>query len=85
MKRELERLLFLQQQEEAFHLPVEDEFHFYRCIQQGDLSVLEGHMEIEPLEGLGTLSANPMRNKKYHLIILVAMITRFCVEGGLDR
>lgn len=85
MNRELERLLFLQQQEEAFHLPVEDEFDFYRSIQQGDLSVLEGHMEIEPLEGLGTLSANPMRNKKYHLIILVAMITRFCVEGGLDR
>ncbi len=85
MNRELERLLFLQQQEEDFHLPLEDEFDFYRSIQQGDLSVLEGHMEIEPLEGLGTLSANPMRNKKYHLIILVAMITRFCVEGGLDR
>lgn len=84
MNRELEHLLFLQQEEESFHLPLEDEFHFYRSIQQGDLSVLEGHMEIEPLEGLGTLSTNPMRNKKYHLIILVAMMTRFCVEGGLD-
>lgn len=84
MKQELERLLLKQQEEEAFHISLENEFHFYRSIQQGDLTVLEGNMAIEPLEGMGTLSANPMRNMKYHLIILIAMITRFCVEGGLD-
>lgn len=84
MKHELEYLLFQQQQEESFHTSLEHEFHFYRSIQQGDLSVLEGNMQVEPLEGMGTLSTNPMRNMKYHLIVLIAMMTRFCVEGGLD-
>lgn len=84
MNRELEHLLFLQQQEESFHISLEREFHFYRSIQQGDMSVLEGNMDIEPMEGMGILSSNPLRNMKYHLIILIAMITRFCVEGGLD-
>lgn len=39
-----------------------------------------------PLENnhLGKLSTNPLRNLKYHLIITIAMITRFCIEGGLS-
>lgn len=84
MNRELKQLLIRQQQEDERHIPFEDEYHFYRRIQQGDISVLEGNLSIEPMEGMGTLSSNPMRNKKYHLIILISMITRFCVEGGLD-
>ncbi len=39
-----------------------------------------------PLGGSGTgrLSEDPMRNLKYHFIVTVAMITRFCVEGGME-
>lgn len=84
MKQELERLLLKQQEEDSFHIPLEKEFHFYRQIQQGDLTVLDGDMNVEPMEGMGILSPSPLRNMKYHLIILTAMITRFCVEGGLD-
>lgn len=84
MDRELQKLLIRQQQEEEHHIPFEDEYHFYRRIQQGDLSVLEGNLSVEPIKGMGILSSDPIRNKKYHLIILISMITRFCVEGGLD-
>ncbi len=84
MDKELQKLLIQQQQEDEHHIPFEDEYHFYRRIQQGDLSVLEGNLSVEPMKGMGTLSTDSMRNKKYHLIILIAMITRFCVEGGLD-
>ena len=83
MKQELEELLLKQKEEDNFHTSLEKEFQFYRSIQQGELSVLEGDMKIEPLDGMGMLSNDPMRNMKYHLIILTAMITRFCVEGGL--
>lgn len=84
MQRELKKLLLQQQKEETFHTSLETEFHFYRSIQQGDFSVLEGHMLAEPLEGMGILSKDSMRNMKYHQIILIAMIARFCVEGGLN-
>ena len=83
MNKELERLLLQQQEDNYFHTSLENEYRFYRRVQQGDLSVLEGEMQIEPLEGFGRLSSNPVHNMKYHLIILIAMLTRFCAEGGL--
>lgn len=83
MNHELEKLLLQQQKEEYFHTSPEHEFQFYRRVQRGDLSVLEGNMQVEPFEGMGVLSNNPIHNMKYHLIILIAMLTRFCVEGGL--
>lgn len=83
MNRELQRLLWEQQKEESYHTSLEEEFIFYRRIARGDPSVLEGDME-EPLQGQGILSDNSLRNHKYHLIILTAMITRFCIEEGLE-
>ncbi len=83
MNRELKKLLIQQREKESYHIPLEKEFQFYRSIAQGDLSVLEGDMMIEPTEGMGILSLDSLRNMKYHLIILIAMITRFCIEGGL--
>lgn len=83
MKKELEALLIKQQEEAVFHRTLEDEFNFYRSVRQGDLKVLDGNMDVEPDSGMGTLSDNPLRNMKYHLIILIAMLTRFCIEGGL--
>lgn len=85
MNQELHKLLVQQREEERFHIPLEKEFQFYRTIAQGDLSVLQGEMMVDPTEGLGTLSHHPLRNQKYHLIILTAMITRFCIEEGLPH
>ena len=34
-------------------------------------------------KGMGKLSNNPVRNIQYPMLITVAMITRFCVEGGM--
>ena len=84
MNKELQRLLLEQQKEEHYHLPLEEEFSFYRDVQQGNLDILKGPMEQEPESGLGILSPSPLQNKKYHLIILIAMMTRFCIEGGLE-
>ena len=83
MNKELEKLLLQQQEENYFHTSPEKEYQFYRRVQQGDLSILEGDMQPEPLEGFGCLSDNPLHNMKYHLIILIAMLSRFCIEGGL--
>ena len=59
--------------------------HFYEMIKQGDLE--EVNKAYTPLgsKGFGILSDDSLRNIKYHLVITIAFITRFCVEGGMER
>lgn len=67
------------------HFPYEREMEFYRCVQAGDVKRV--HTLMKPLagDGFGSLSKDPLRNLKYHLIITIAMISRFCVEGGMEK
>jgi AraC family transcriptional regulator len=80
----LSHKLFLQRENEIFHLGYDREMEFYNAVKDGDFSKLKKIMLPLENEHLGTLSANPLRNLKYHLIITTAMITRFCIEGGLS-
>ena len=66
------------------HLPYEREMAFYQSIKTGN--VKEAKRLFKPLdaEGMGKLSDDPLRNLKYHLIITVAFITRYCIEGGME-
>lgn len=64
-------------------LAYERELEFYNAVKQGDLKKLKRLMIPLEDERLGILSKNPLRNLKYHLIITVSLITRFCIEGGL--
>ena len=40
---------------------------------------------MQPLfcEGCGTLSDDPIRNLKYHLVVLTALVARYCIKGGM--
>ena len=84
MNKELQKLLLAQQEEQSYHLPMEAEYSFYRRIANGDTELLKLYMNADTMEGMGKLSSSPLQNKKYHLVILTAMITRFCIEAGLD-
>lgn len=81
--RELAHALFVQSENEKFHLPYDSEMAFYAAVQAGDEELVKKYMNPLTMEGLGELSKNPVRNMKYHLIITIALLTRFCVEGGL--
>jgi AraC family transcriptional regulator len=80
----LSHKLFLQREYKISHLAYDREMEFYNAVKDGDFLLLKKLMI--PLENnhLGKLSSNPLRNLKYHLIITTAMITRFCIEGGLS-
>ena len=84
VNKELRNLLAKQQKEEYFHISLEEEFAFYRDIASGNPDILQGDIANQNWEHMGTLSANPLQNMKYHHVILIAMITRFCIEGGLE-
>lgn len=82
---QLSRRLFYQREYSLYHLPYEKELRFYEAVKNGDIDELERIMV--PLDNgqLGTLSNNPVRNMQYHLVITIAFITRFCIEGGMDE
>lgn len=85
IQKELSKIEFEMRENAQSHSPVENEMRFYECIKRGDL---EGARESStPLggEGFGVLSTDKLRNLKYHLVITVSFITRFCVEGGMER
>lgn len=76
--------LFVQQEESNFHLSFDDEMGFYNAVKNGDFEMIKKTMQPLSTKGMGTLSRNPLRNMKYHLIVTIAMITRFCIEGGMQ-
>lgn len=66
------------------HSPFEQEFEFYDCVKNGDIDNVKRLMTPLAGDGSGVLSEDPLRNLKYHFIITIAMLTRFCVEGGME-
>lgn len=79
----LSNTLFLQREYAINHLPYDQELVFYDAVRRGDIVKLEKIMLSLDNEQLGRLSNNPLNNQKYHLIVTIALITRFCIEGGL--
>ena len=79
----LSHKLFLQQENANFHLPFDSELNFYEAVKNGDFELLKKYMKPLASEGMGKLSNNPLRNMKYHLIVTIALLTRFCIEGGM--
>lgn len=66
------------------HLPYEREMEFYQSVKMGNAD--EAWRLFKPLgsENFGILSEDELRNLKYHLVITIAFITRYCIEGGME-
>lgn len=84
VEKKLSHIEFLNREYNVSHLSYEREMAFFHSIKQGDIE--EAHRLFEPLnsEEMGKLSDDSLRNLKYHLIITVALITRYCIEGGME-
>lgn len=65
------------------HAPFERELAFYESVRSGSLETVKTLFTPLGGEGFGKLSSDPLRNLKYHLVVSVAMITRFCINGGM--
>lgn len=69
------------------HRPMEEEMQFYDAVKSGNIDFVRENCEKNEFgnpTGMGILSSNPLRNFQYHFIITCALITRYCVEGGLE-
>ncbi len=98
-KNSLDYQLYLQREKSFQHQPYSNELSFYTAVKNGDLATIQKLKEEYPPDanscqqptkdydsnGKGTLSKNPIRNERYHLVINTAIITRNCIEGGLSQ
>ena len=92
-KINLDYQLFLQKEEQFYHQPYKNEINFYTAIRHGNIEFIEESKRKydsqkkspEDADGKGTLSSDPVRNERYHLIVNAAIITRNCIEGGLPQ
>ncbi len=61
------------------------EISFYELVASGNIPRLEEALKtLGATQTLGTLSPDKVRNVKYHTIILTALVSRFCIEAGLE-
>lgn len=81
--KELSDKLLYQSENELFHAVYSKELAFYNAVKTGNMADVKKMMSPLNSEGLGKLSENRVNNMRYHLIVTIAMITRFCMEGGM--
>lgn len=84
INKDLTNAAFINREYMINHLPYEREMEFYQSIKMGNLK--EAKRLFKPLggSGFGRLSDDPLRNLKYHLVVTIAFITRYCIEGGME-
>lgn len=72
---------------ELFHRAPDVEYSFYAAVKNGDMdNVIENCKKdaFIDLKGTGILSRNSLNNIKYHFVVTAAMLTRYCIDGGLE-
>lgn len=84
IEQKLTHQAFLNREQSISHLAYERENAFFQSIQDGNAEEMQRLYKPFNSEDMGKLSSNPLRNLQYHLIITVALITRTCIEGGME-
>lgn len=85
---EPEKLLYVQQAQEFFHEPIENENTVFALIASGDVDkILENRLKYsaEPDSGKGQLSDDPLRNQIYHFVVCAAVVARTCLDAGMSE
>lgn len=85
---EPEKLLYVQQAQEFFHEPIENENTVFALIASGDVDkILENRLKYsaEPDSGKGQLSDDPLRNQIYHFVVCAAVVARTCLAAGMSE
>lgn len=88
IEKELQKQLLNERESDIFRNSYDREIRFYDIISSGDSDLLNAFFEdLEKGTGgnrQGVLSDSELMNQKYHSIIMTALISRFCIEAGMD-
>lgn len=84
IEKKLSHVEFLNREYNVSHLSYDREMEFFQNIRLGNVDVVRQLFKPLDCDQMGRLSEDALRNLKYHLIITVALITRYCIEGGME-
>lgn len=73
--------------EEVSHRVPDEEAAFYQAVCAGDLEAVRrncAQKRFSDMTGAGILSRDPLQNFKYHFVVTAALLTRTCVNAGLE-
>lgn len=84
VEKKLSHLEFLNREYNISHLSYEREIEFFQAIKDGRPDDVTRLFKPFDCEQMGKLSYDSLRNLKYHLVISIALITRYCIEGGME-
>ncbi len=84
IEKKLSHVEFLHREYHIRHLPYERETAFFQSIAYGDMDTMRKLFKPLDCDQMGKLSEDVLRNLKYHLIITVALVTRSCIESGME-
>lgn len=82
-EREIAEYLFSKREDGFEHTSFDREIAFYESICSGNMKLVKVFMEPLCIEGCGILSEDFLRNLKYHMVVLAAIIARYCIKGGM--
>lgn len=90
ISNEIVKQQFVQREYGLAHSTYDNELDFYQLVSSGDVKALSGMLltgdeDEAVLASRGILSDDKVRNRRYHEIVLVAMISRFCIEEGMEE
>lgn len=86
IEKELQKQLLNEREERTFNDSYNREIRFYDIISGGnydELVKMFDLIETKP-NRQGILSSNELTNIKYHTVVMTALISRFCIEAGMD-
>ncbi len=89
VEKELQKQLLEERESDERRSSYNSEIAFYDAISNGAQEVLDSifaRIDGEKNDNgrMGCLSKDVVRNMRYHTIIMTALISRFCIEQGLD-
>ncbi|MBR1798194.1 MAG: AraC family transcriptional regulator [Clostridiales bacterium] len=89
--RDLEKQLQSERDNDVRRTAYDSELRFYSLISSGDVNALKLYLEHRDINASGStsgrkgiLSNNSLNNEKYHAVVMTALISRFCIEAGMD-
>lgn len=91
INKELYLRLFRAREEQRRHVKYEDEYRYYNNAATGNTEAVKrtladpDNVSLYNDSEYGQLSSDNVQNIRYHFVIAAAMLTRSCVEKGLER
>ena len=74
-------------EDSSVHRDTSEELSFFHNVFSGNMEAIHKNCDEHRFmdsSGVGVLSSNPLTNIKYHMVVTAAIITRGCIQNGLE-